>query len=359
MQVGIIGLPNVGKSTIFNALTSANAAVANYPFCTIDPNAGQVNVPDKNLVGLANIYDSKKITNSSIKILDVAGLVKGASKGEGLGNMFLSHIREVDVVVHIVRCFEDGDIPHSSLQIDPVDDIETIETELILADLEMLEKKKEGLSSLLKAQDQGAKENSVIIDLLIKSLNSGEIPEALKLKEKYPEFLTSLGLFILKPSLIVANLGEEKGSEVLYRKLIERFENRKNIIKVYGKLEKELTELQETEREEYRKEMGIPEGGLDDFISVCYRMLDLITFYTINENETRAWPIRAGSSVIEAAGKIHTDMQRGFIKAEVIDCSTLLEHGSIHRAREEGRVRIEGRDYIVKDEDVVQIRFAV
>ncbi|MBM3706848.1 MAG: redox-regulated ATPase YchF [Actinobacteria bacterium] len=358
MQVGIIGLPNVGKSTIFNALTKANASVASYPFCTIEPNIGLIYVPDPNLNELAGIYNSEKITYASIKFLDVAGLVKGASKGEGLGNKFLAHIREVDVVAHIVRCFVDDNVSHISQEINPESDIEIINTELLLADIEALERRREKFTGLAKSGDLNARNNLETVNYLIGLFNKGSIHDVTDLYEKNTELFLELNLLSLKPALYVANLNDDEQSSVLYKKLQESIKKRE-IVKIYGKLENELLELPEEERASYRKELGIDSNGLNSFILKCYGMLNLITFYTINENEARAWSLTRGSKVIDAAGKIHSDMQKGFIKAEVINCNELLSIGSIHKAKEDGKIRIEGREYQVKDKDIILIKFAV
>lgn len=357
MQVGIIGLPNVGKSTIYNTLTKANAVVANYPFCTIEPNIGLVNVPDDNPGRLSKIYNSAKTTNASIKILDVAGLVKGASKGEGLGNKFLSHIREVDVIAHVVRCFRDENVSHVSPEIKPDNDIEIIKTELMLADLETLARKKEKLAALAKSQDTQAKNDLELINNLIGVFSSGDLSGMDNERDRYPEFFSDLNLMSLKPVLYVANMDDDLQSVDLYNKTVSSA-GKDETIKIYGRLEAELLEIDENEREIYRKELGLQENGLHLFIKKCYSMLDLLTFYTLNENEARAWPLKNGSRIIEAAGKIHTDMQKGFIKADVIGCEELLSIGSMHRAREEGKIRIEGREYMVKDKDVILIKFS-
>jgi ribosome-binding ATPase len=358
MQVGIIGLPNVGKSTIYNTLTKANATVANYPFCTIEPNIGLINVPDENLEKLSKIYNSAKTTSASIKILDVAGLVRGASKGEGLGNKFLSHIREVDVIAHVVRCFTDENVSHISSEIKPADDMEIINTELMLADLETLARKREKLAALAKSQDIQAKNDLEQINYLIDEFSKGNISGPSGMQNKNPEFFSDLNLLSLKPVLYVANMGDNSSSMNLYDEVIAGA-GQNEVIKISGKLEAELLEISASEREIYRKELGLEENGLQIFIKKCYSMLNLLTFYTLNENEARAWPLKTGSKIVEAAGKIHSDMQKGFIKAEAIGCRELLSIGSMHKAKEDGRIRVEGREYIVKNEDVILIKFSL
>lgn len=357
MQVGIIGLPNVGKSTIFNTLTGANAEVASYPFSTIEPNVGVIDVPDGNLEPLSKIYNSLKVTFPTIKFLDVAGLVKGASKGEGLGNKFLSHIRTADILAHVVRCFYNGNVSHVKEEIDPSEDVEVVTTELLLADIEILTRSKERLKSVAKSGDGLAKAELDLVSYIIDILNEERLPNLSLLDERQKDFLQGLNLISIKPTLYVANMGEDKASENLYKKLVTKV-GEENVIKIYAKFEAELLGLSQEEREEYRKEFGI-ENSLESFIKTCYQMLDLITFYTINENEARAWSLKRGEKVVKAAGKIHSDMERGFIKAEVINCKDLLEVGSLYMAKEKGKLRIEGKDYVVCDQDVIQIRFSV
>lgn len=363
MQVGIIGLPNVGKSTIFNILANASAEVASYPFSTIEPNVGIIEVPDANLEPLSRICNSSKTTPATIKFLDVAGLVKGASKGEGLGNKFLSHIRTADVLAHVVRCFYNSSVSYMkdevaiSEDIDPSEDIDIITTELLLADIEILSRNREKLKSIAKSGDSLAKSELDLVTYVIDVLNEGNTSLLDLLDEKQKVFLRKLNLISIKPILYVANMGEDEKSENLYRKLVAKV-GEENVIKIYAKFEAELKGLSREERQEYRKEFGI-ENGLERFINTCYRMLNLITFYTINENEARAWSLRKGEKVIKAAGKIHSDMERGFIKAEVINLKDLLEAGSIQVAKERGKLRIEGKDYVVCDQDVIQIRFSV
>ncbi len=372
MKVGIIGLPNVGKSTIFNVLTKANATVAPYPFCTIEPNIGFVNVYDENVLKLSKIYDSKKITYASIKIVDVAGLVRGASKGEGLGNKFLSFIKDVDVLAHVIRGFTDDNISHITLELNALRDIEIINTELILSDIETLLKRKEKYLNLAKANDKEAIQNLELINLLIDKLNKIDplenikslkndsvfFKDILELKQKNPKLFEELNLLYIKPFIFLLNLSGSKKDESISEEL-GKIIGSNNLIKIYAKLELELLEIPENERIEFRKELNISNDGLLEFIKKSYNLLNLITFYTINENEARAWPLLKGSKVIEAAGKIHSDMQKGFIKAEVINCDKLLKISSIHQAREDGLIRIEGKDYVVQDKDVILIKFAL
>lgn len=358
MQVGIIGLPNAGKTTIFNTITRAHAAVANYPFCTIEPNQGIVNVPDKNLKPLSKIYDSQKLTFASIKILDVAGLVEGASRGEGLGNRFLASIREVDVIAHVIRCFPDENVAHPYGEIDPENDIDVINTELILADIETLSRRLEKYKSTAKSGDAAAKENIELINNAIDLLNNFLTEKALQVLSVNRQLFKELNLLSLKPVLFIANVSDEKASDILFAKLAARVQDGP-AIKIYGKIENELCDFPEDERLIYRKELEIGQDSVAVFIKKCYLMLDLITFYTINKNEARAWSLKKHSGILEAAGKIHSDMQKGFIKAEVINCGRLLSAGSVAKAREEGMVKLEGREYTVIDGDVLQIKFNV
>jgi len=356
MQVGIIGLPNVGKSTIFNALTKANAAVANFPFTTIEPNTGLISVPDAYIAEIAKIFNCPKITYSSIKVLDIAGLVKGASSGEGLGNKFLSHIREVDVIAHIVRCFYDENIAQGS--VGSYEDVKTVETELILADIETLQKRKEKYISLSKSGDKQARQSLDLINEIMSALNTADISHTKDILNANPVLASELNLLCVKPVIYVANLNDDAKSRQLFDEFCLKASSNK-IVKIYGKIENELADFPEDERQEYKKELGIEQDGLEKFILECYSMLNLITFYTANENEARAWPIKAGSRVIEAAGKIHSDMARGFIKAEIVNCRDIIKAGSMHHAREDGKVKLEGKEYIVADGDLILIKFAV
>jgi len=358
MQVGIIGLPNVGKSTIFNALTRANAAVANFPFTTIEPNTGLITVPDTNISEIAKIFNCPKITYSSIKILDIAGLVKGASRGEGLGNKFLSHIREADVIAHIVRCFYDENIALAQGSAGPFEDVKTIKTELILADIETLQRRKEKYISLSKSGDKQSRQNLELISEIISALNTTDTSHAKDILNANPGLASELNLLYIKPVIYVANLNDDARSRQIFDEFCSKASSNK-IVKIYGKIENELADFPEDERQEYKKELGIEQDGLEKFILECYSMLNLITFYTANENEARAWPLSVGSRVIEAAGKIHSDMARGFIKAEIVNCRDIIKAGSMHHAREDGKVKLEGKEYIVADGDLILIKFAV
>ncbi len=358
MQVGIIGLPNVGKSTIFNDLARANAEVANYPFCTIEPNTGIIDVPDAYLEKLSKIYESKKVTPATIKILDVAGLVKGANKGEGLGNKFLSHIRNADILAHVVRCFSGEDISAGEESQTPIEDIEIINTELMLSDIEIISRRKEKLNSLVKSGDKEAKIQLELANYLLGRLNEGIVPEKKSLNRTESDFLKDLNLLSMKPVLYVANVDDSGQGQKLYNELVEKV-GKENVVKIYAELECEILDLPEEERGEYKKELGIEEEGLDVFIKSCYKLLNLITFYTLNENEARAWALEKGQDIIQAANKVHSDMAKGFIKAEVINSEELIKEGSFAQARENGNLRLEGKNYIVQDNDVIQIRFSV
>ncbi len=363
MEIGIVGLPNVGKSTMFNAITKAGAECANYPFCTIEPNVGIVPVPDERLDELAKLYNPEKVTHAIIKFVDIAGLVKGASKGEGLGNKFLSHIREVDAIVQVVRCFEDSNIVHVDGSINPVRDIETINMELILADLEAVEKRLDRAIKMARAD----KKRQIEVDALNKikvALEAGKLASSVTLTDEEKEMLVDFYLLTSKPMMYVANVSEEQlkniDNDAKFKELKEYAQKEgSEVIPLCVKIEEELATLDDEEKNEMLGLLGIEESGLDKLIRVSYKLLGLMSFLTAGEPEVRAWTIKIGTKAPEAAGKIHSDIERGFIKAEVINYKELLECGSIAKAKEKGLVRFEGKDYIMQDGDVVLFRFNV
>ncbi len=363
MEIGIVGLPNVGKSTMFNAITKAGAECANYPFCTIEPNIGIVPVPDERLDELAKLYNPEKVTHAIVKFVDIAGLVKGASKGEGLGNKFLSHIREVDAIVQVVRCFEDSNIVHVDGSINPVRDVETINMELIFADLEAVEKRMEKAVKMARAD----KKFQVEVDALNKiknALESNMLASTVSLSDEEKEMLSDFYLLTAKPMLYVANVSEEQlkniESDENFLKLKEYVKkDNSEVVPLCVKIEEELATLEDDEKLEMLELLGMNESGLDKLIKVSYKLLGLMSFLTAGEPEVRAWTIKIGTKAPEAAGKIHSDIERGFIKAEVINYKELLECGSIAKAKEKGLVRFEGKDYVMQDGDVVLFRFNV
>lgn len=359
-RCGITGLPNVGKSTIFNALTAAEAEVASYRFCTIEPNIGVVSVPDPRLENLARLIRPKKVTPTTLEFFDIAGLVKGASQGEGLGNQFLDHIRNVDAIAHVVRCFRNENVAHDFGSVDPIRDIEVIQTELLLADLQTLERRKAKAEKLHRV---GAKEGALELEVYREVealLNRGERAERYHATAEKEAILVDLHLLTAKPTFYVANVDQEelRGRGPCLEALsawIEREGAR--LVVICGDLEAELTELDETEREEFRKELGLEGSSLDRLIRVGYEILNLITFYTAVNLDLRAWTVPMGTAAPQAAGKIHSDMERGFIRAEVISYAEFIACGSEHAARERGLLRSEGKDYILHDGDIVHFRF--
>ena len=365
MKLGIVGLPNVGKSTLFNSLTKAGAESANYPFCTIDPNVGVVPVPDFRLKLLSDLYNSEKITPAVIEFVDIAGLVKGASKGEGLGNQFLANIREVDAIVHVVRCFEDPNVIHVDGSIDPLRDIETIDLELIFADLEVLERRISKTAKSARMDKEAAKELE-FQERLKKLLEDGKDAILMELQNEDEEkWIAEYNLLTSKPVIYAANVAEDDladdGANNSYVQSVREYakEHNSEVFVICAEIEAEISELEEDEKKMFLEDLGLTESGLEKLIAASYRLRGLMSFLTAGEDETRAWTIKVGTKAPQAAGKIHTDFERGFIKAEVVNYQDLLDCGSYAGAREKGLVRMEGKDYIVRDGDVILFRFNV
>ncbi len=362
MRLGLVGLPNVGKSTLFNAITSAGAAVANYPFCTIEPNVGMVVVPDDRLGGLARLYSPRKITPAVIEFVDIAGLVAGASQGEGLGNRFLANIRQVDALVHVVRCFSDPDVIHVAGHPDPLRDIALVNLELILADLEHLERRLEKTARLKKGKDQDFLVQLALYEKLLAHLALEKPARTCPLVKEEQAFLADLDLLTLKPVLYVANLAEvELGQTSVSVQQLEEYARQEDssCVSISAKIEAEIAGLPPAERELFLAELGLGESGLNKIVRAGYKLLGLISFLTAGEPEVRAWTIRQGTRAPQAAGKIHSDLERGFIRAEVIPYPQLIACGSQLAAKEKGLVWSEGKDYIIQDGDVVHFRFNV
>ncbi|MCC8126214.1 MAG: redox-regulated ATPase YchF [Clostridiales bacterium] len=365
MKLGIVGLPNVGKSTLFNSLTKAGAEAANYPFCTIDPNVGVVAVPDKRLKLLGDFYHSKKVTPAVIEFVDIAGLVKGASKGEGLGNQFLANIREVDAIVHVVRCFEDSNVIHVDGSVDALRDIETINLELIFSDIEILERRIAKTSKSAFNNKSLQKEVEILKEIK-EMLENGELASGYtNSDEDIMTFVNSLNLLTAKPVIFAANVAEDDladdGANNANVVAIRKFaaETGSEVFVISAQIEEEIAELDDDEKQEYLEALGLQESGLDKLITASYRLLGLLSFLTSGEDETRAWTIKLGTKAPQAAGKIHSDFERGFIRAEVVNYQDLLDCGSYAKAKEKGLVGLEGKEYVVKDGDVILFRFNV
>ena len=365
MKLGIVGLPNVGKSTLFNSLTKAGAESANYPFCTIDPNVGVVTVPDERLNLLGDFYKSKKVTPAVIEFVDIAGLVKGASKGEGLGNQFLANIREVDAIVHVVRCFEDSNVVHVDGSIDPLRDIETIYLELVFSDLEILERRIAKVTKTARMDKEAAKELA-FLEKVKTHLEEGQLAITLETEnEDEDAWLATYNLLTAKPVIYAANVAEDDiaddGANNQYVQAVREYAAKQNseVFVICAQIEEEISELDEDERKMFLEDLGLTESGLEKLVRASYHLLGLMSFLTAGEDETRAWTIKIGTKAPQAAGKIHTDFERGFIKAEVVNYQDLLDCGSYAGAREKGLVRMEGKEYVVQDGDVILFRFNV
>jgi GTP-binding protein YchF len=361
LSCGMIGLPNVGKTTVFNALVGAGAAVANYPFSTVETNVGIAKVPDPRLYKLAEIFESRKITHSTLEVRDIAGLVEGASEGQGLGNQFLAQIREVDALMHVVRCFEHPDVVHVAGSVNPTRDVEVIETELILADLETMERRRQRLDKRVKSGDAQASKEFAVVEKVTALLNQGEWLGSHPFSPEERPLIADCQLLSMKPILFVANTAERTRPDAPFVKAVETLAAKRGarIIAICGQIEAEISALPEEDRIAFLKDLGVAESGLVRLTAAAYDLLNLITFFTAGETESRAWPIRKGLKAPEAAGKIHSDMERGFIRAEVFHYDDLLACGTPAAVREKGLFRLEGKDYVIKDGDVVYFRFNV
>lgn len=364
LTAGIVGLPNVGKSTLFNAITKAGAEAANYPFCTIDPNVGIVEVPDERLEKLTQFVKPQTTIPTAFEFTDIAGIVEGASKGEGLGNQFLSHIRQVDAICHVVRCFDDENITHVSGKIDPIDDIETINIELILADLESVNRRYERVEKIARQRDKEAMEEFEVVNRLKENLENEQPVRSLEFNKEEIKYVNQLHLLTAKPVLYVANVSEDEIKEAHENEHVQAVieyskKEDADVVIISAKIEEEIAQLDDEERELFLEELGIKESGLDQLIKSSYNLLGLATYFTAGEKEVRAWTFKKGMKAPEAAGIIHSDFEQGFIRAETVSYEDLVEAGSMAQARENGRVRLEGKDYLVQDGDIIHFRFNV